>query len=92
MKGQELDAKSYGLPARTKLIRLKNGTIALIIDRKSRIIMADAKTISKKIEKIHQKEPSVQVSLLTNAPICSKSKLFLEQLNISVQQLLVAQN
>lgn len=87
MDGQELDAKSYGLPARTKLIRLKDDTIALVIDRKSRIIMTDAKKISLKIEKIHRQEPSAHVSLLTSAPICSKSKLFLEQLNISVQQL-----
>ena len=87
MDGQELNAKSYGLPARTKLVRLKDGTIALVIDRKSRIIMAEAKKISEKIEKVHQQEPSVQIDLLTSAQICSKSKLFLEQLGIGVQQL-----
>lgn len=85
MDGQELNANTYGLPARTKLVSLKDGTIALVIDRKSRIIMADAKKISEKIEKIHQQEPSVQVSLLISAPICSKSKLFLEQLGIGVR-------
>lgn len=39
----KLEPKEFGLPARTVIGQIDENTIALIIDRKSRIIMADGK-------------------------------------------------
>ncbi len=49
---KQVDPKKYGLPSRTILIQKNPDTFILKINRKSRIIMKDALTILKKIEKI----------------------------------------
>jgi len=53
-------------------------TIAIVIERKSRIIMADGKKILEKLHKIRNKQPFVSVVLKTTAPVCSKTKNFLQ--------------
>jgi len=73
-----LDPKEFGLPARTVIEQIDKGTIALIIDRKSRIIMADGKKILEKLCKIRTAPLSVGIALKTTAPVCSKTKTFLE--------------
>jgi len=81
---EKADPKAYGLPARTVLERNEKDEFALIINRKSRIIMKDARTILKKAETIKEKKPGAVVSLKTTAPVCSKSIQFLEQNDIAV--------
>ena len=73
-----LDPKEFGLPARTVIEQIDQDTIALVIDRKSRIIMADGKKILEKLGKIRAGQPSVGIALKTTAPVCSKTKTFLE--------------
>jgi hypothetical protein len=68
-----LDPTEYGLPARTVIEQIDKNTIALVIDRKSRIIMADGKKILEKLSKIKKYRPSVNVVLKTTAPVCSQS-------------------
>ena len=68
-----LSPADYGLPPRTRLERDPAGRICLIIDRKSRVIMKDARVILEKIEKIRAVEPDAEVMLMTRAPVCSKS-------------------
>lgn len=79
-----LDPKKFGLTARTVLEQVDDKTIALVIQRKSRIIMADGKRIREKLRKIREQEPGAAFVLKTNAPVCSKTRLFLEQEGISI--------
>lgn len=80
----DLDPKEYGLPASTKLELIDQDTIALVIKRKSRLIMADGKRILEKVAKIKQVQSSVSVQLVTTAPICSKTKNVLLNQDIKV--------
>ena len=80
-----LDPKQFGLNSRTSLLEKKN-TIAIVIDRKSRIIMKDGIRIldqAFKVQKIKRKS----VVLLTSAPVCSKTKTFLLENDISIESL-----
>jgi hypothetical protein len=77
---ESVDPKLYGLPSRTVLIKTRGSEeFILVINRKSRIIMKDAKTILNKADKIKEKIPSASVSLETTAPVCSKSIKFLKE-------------
>ena len=60
-----LDPKEFGLPARTVIEQFEGDIIALVIDRKSRIIMGDGKKILEKLRKIKDTHPQVKVSLKT---------------------------
>ena len=82
-----INPKEYGLPARTNIVRDQKGVICLVMDRKSRIIMADGKKILEKAKKIFLKEPSTKVCLKTSAPVCSKTQRFLEEQEIAVKPL-----
>lgn len=87
MNGEELDPRQYGLPGRSRVIRLPDQTIALLVERKSRVIMADARKLLAKAGKIQEQEPQTKVALYSSAPICSKSKIFLEEQGIAVYPL-----
>jgi GGDEF domain-containing protein len=81
---KQVDPKFYGLPPRTILMRRGPDEFTLIIKRKSRIIMKDALTILKKVEKIKEKVQGALVILETSAPVCSKSIKFLKENNVEV--------
>ncbi len=76
--------KLFGLPPRTVLEQIAEDTIAIVIDRKSRIIMADGKKILEKSQKIKEIQPSTTVVLKTTTPVCSKTMKFLEAEGIQV--------
>jgi hypothetical protein len=59
----------------------------LVIRRKSRIIMKDARAIIEKAQKIQAKASNVSVSVETNAPVCGKSTQFLKDNGIVVKKL-----
>ena len=71
----KLDPKEFGLPPRTVVEQVDGDTIALVIDRKSRIIMADGKKILEKLRKIRSTQPLINIALKTTAPVCSKTKV-----------------
>ncbi len=80
----KLDPKKFGLPARTVIEQIDKETIALVIDRKSRIIMADGKKILEKLNEIKKGQSATGVAFKTTAPVCSKTKAFLESENIRI--------
>ena len=79
-----ISPRDFDLPPRTVLEQLDEQTIAIIIDRKSRIIMADGKQIIEKAKKITASSPSISVALKTSAPVCSKTVKLLESNGIAI--------
>lgn len=79
-----LDPKLFSLPTSTKLKQVGSNQFGIIIQRKSRIIMKDGKGVLAKVDKIKHHVPKAKVSLRTSAPVCSKTKEFLNERGISV--------
>ena len=79
-----VDPKLYGLPPSTKLIQAGTNQFEIVIQRKSRIIMKDGEGILAKADKIKKHVPNAQISLVTSAPVCSKTKVFLKENGVSV--------
>jgi hypothetical protein len=71
-----LDPTSLGLPSRTIIEEIDRNTLAIVIKRKSRIIMADGEKILEKVLKIKETRPGMNVILKTNTPICSKTLIY----------------
>ena len=81
-----LDPQSLGLPPRTIVTEIAPDTIAIVINRKSRVVMADGKKIVAKADKIKKTKPGRKVMLKTSAPVCSKTLLFLADNGIEVSK------
>lgn len=81
---KSIDPKLYGLPSSTKLKQIGTSQYTIVIQRKSRIIMKDGESILAKVNKIKHHVPDAKVSLRTSAPVCSKTKIFLEENGITV--------
>ncbi len=79
-----IDPKLFNLPSSTKLRKIGTAQFDIVIQRKSRIIMKDGENILTKANKIKDHVPNAKVSLTTSAPVCSKTKSFLKEHNISV--------
>ena len=79
-----INPKEFGLAVRTVLEQVDDNVIAIIMNRKSRIIMADGKKIVEKTRKILEVRPSVTVALKTTAPLCSKTRKFLEAEGVQI--------
>jgi hypothetical protein len=84
---ESIDPKKFGLPARTVLEQIASNVIAIVMQRKSRIIMADGKKIVEKARKIQDVLPDVIVVLKTYAPVCGKTVFFLEREGVEVTPL-----
>lgn len=67
----------FGLSARDMVAKISNDHIAVIKDRKSRLIMKDGRIFLVKAQAVSLKFPGIRVSLATNAPVCSKTVKFL---------------
>lgn len=81
-----LDPQSLGLPPRTIVTEIAPDTIFIVINRKSRVVMADGKKIVAKADKIKKTKPGRKVMLKTSAPVCSKTLLFLADNGIEVSE------
>jgi len=81
-----LSPKDFGLPPRTVLEQIDKNTIAIVMNRKSRIIMADGRKILEKAQAIKAVIPTLNVALKATAPICSKTIKFLEAEGIQLIQ------
>ena len=81
-----IDPKLFSLPPSTKLKQAGSNQFDIIIQRKSRIIMKDGKGVLAKVDKIKHHVPKAKVSLRTSAPVCSKTKAYLEERGISVME------
>jgi hypothetical protein len=80
----KIDPATLGLPDRTVLERLGANHLALVKDRKSRIVMNDGMKIFKNAEAIWRTYPEIRISVKTSAPICSKTRAFLKERGIEV--------
>ncbi len=79
-----LDPKSLGLPSRTTVEEVNKNTLALVIKRKSRIIMADGIKILSKTTQIKAAKPNMDVILKTTTPVCSKTLQFFKNNGLEV--------
>ena len=79
-----IDPGEFELPARTMLEQTGTDTIAIVMKRKSRIIMADGRKIVKKANQIKKVRLKAKVILKTTAPVCSKTIQFLAEEGIDV--------
>lgn len=79
-----LDPKQLGLPARSVIEEIDSNCLALVMARKSRIIMADGKKITEKADILRQARPGARIVLKTTAPVCSKTALFLTEHGITI--------
>ena len=84
---ESIDPKKFGMPARTVLEQIASNVIAIVMQRKSRIIMADGKKIVEKARKIQDVLPDVIVILKTCPPVCGKTVVFLEREGVEVTPL-----
>ncbi len=79
-----IDPKLYGLSPSTRLKQISATKFDIVIKRKSRIIMKDGEVVLAKADKIKKHVPNARVSLVTSAPVCSKTKVFLNEHGVSV--------
>ena len=79
-----IDPKSLGMSARTVIEEIDQKTLAIVINRKSRIIMADGRKILAKATKIKEAKPGCKVMLKTTAPVCSKTLKYLAGQGIEI--------
>ncbi len=81
---KRIDPREFTLPARTVLEEDQDGQLTLVLDRKSRIIMADGRKIVAKAETIRITRNNQPINLRTTAPICSKTARYLAENNIKI--------
>ena len=79
-----LDSKSLDLPPQTVVEEINKNTLAIVLNRKSRIIMADGEKILAKAATILEAKPGCRIMLKTTAPVCSKTLKFLGDQGIEV--------
>ena len=84
---KKIDPKRYNLSPRLNLQQNELNELFIIIDRKSRVIMKDAHRILEMVNRIQSIEKDRYVSVLTSAPVCSKTRIFLSDNSISVKDL-----
>jgi len=84
---KRIDAKTLGLSARDRVEQIASNHLALVVDRKSRIIMADGRRILEKVDKIRKHGSDAKISLKTNAPVCSKTRAFLHENEIRIDSI-----
>ena len=65
--------------SRIKLLKDSAGSLFIVIDRKSRIVMKDGSRIIKTAEHIKKVNQNKKISLLTSAPVCSKTKFYYQK-------------
>ena len=82
-KLKQIDPSTLGFSKRTQVAVGKDRNYYIVKNIKSRIIMKDGKKIAKTASTI-KNQTSKQVFLATTAPICSKTKTFLESKNIQI--------
>ena len=80
-----IDPKKFGLSSKTVIEQISKNNLAIVISRKSRLIMSDGKKLLNKVEAIKGFQPKAKVILKISAPLCSKTKKFLEDRGIAVE-------
>jgi len=81
---KNINPQKYNLSSKVKLQENAQKKIFLIFKRKSRVIMKDGIKTLEIVKKIKQVDKNKHIGILSYAPVCSKTKSFLESQNISV--------
>ena len=81
---KQLDPKIFNLNSRA-IIEEEKSALTLVVNRKSRIIMKDGRRLLDQVRQIKNfsKKP---VSIFTTAPVCSKTKGFLNNNGVEIIQ------
>ncbi len=79
-----VDPQLFGLHHTTIIEQSGENRFALVMNRKSRIIMADGKKILQKAARIIEKVPGARIFLRTTAPVCSKTRILLQENNVEL--------
>ena len=79
----QIDSSTLGLSKRTQVAVGRDRNYYIIKNIKSRIIMKDGKKIVETASAI-KNQTNKRVFLATTAPICSKTKTYLESKNIHI--------
>ncbi len=79
-----IDPKDFGITGKTVIEQVGKNHYAIVISRKSRIIMADGKKLLEKFTLIHEAKPDAKLSLKTSTPVCGKTKAFLKDHKIDI--------
>ena len=82
-----VDPKKYNLSSRVSLQENSSNELCIVMNRKSRIIMKDGYRILEIAEKIKQVENKRKVKVLSSAPVCSKTRDFLNKRGLSLEAL-----
>ena len=81
---KKVDPRVFNLSNRINIQENDKNEVFFIIDRKSRIIMKDGVRIFNQTQKVKEKRPDARFFLKTSAPICSKTKKYLNHRNIEI--------
>lgn len=81
---KQLDPKIFNLSSRV-VIKEQKRSLALVVNRKSRIIMKDGRRLLDQIRQI-KKFSTKPVLIFTTAPVCSKTKGFLNNNGVEIIQ------
>jgi len=81
------DPREFGLDGNTVLEWVDDHTLALVMDRKTRILLADGKRILAKVDKIHAVRADTDIVIRTSAPVCSKAVSFLDKSGVLIYPL-----
>ena len=81
---RKVDPKAFNLSSRINIQENDKNEVFFIIKRKSRIIMKDGIRIFNQIQKVKEKRRNARFFLKTSAPVCSKTKIYLNQRNIEI--------
>ena len=81
---KQLDPKTFNLNSKAIIEEEKN-TLTLVVNRKSRIIMKDGRRLLDQIRQI-KKTSNKTVLIFTTAPVCSKTKSFLNSNGVEITQ------
>ena len=81
---KNINPTKYNLHPRVKLLG-KDKRVFIVIDRKSRIIMKDGHRIVRIVKQINQVEVDKEVSVLSGAPVCKKTKKFLLENHVVIK-------
>ena len=82
-----INPKKYNLSRRIALQENSLKELCIVVKRKSRIIMKDGRRLLEIAEKIKQVEKNRKIKILSSAPVCSKTKVFLEKKSLFIQPL-----
>ena len=81
---KQLDPKTFNLSSRV-VIEEEKSSLTLVVNRKSRIIMKDGRRLLDQIRQI-KKTSNKTVLIFTTAPVCSKTKSFLNSNGVEITQ------